>query len=237
MRYKNHVLVILSITTIIALTQCSKLKFEKDKEGKPNPSLIAEGKQIFRDDTFGDEDFWSGLLHLDKAIAGSNNGGFGPGVSPKTALSVGLKVDAEALPANVVAGISNGSVDLDDPATTLALLKLNAVVGMKGNFDVSGNLKAIGITCASCHSTVDNSFAPGIGKRLDGWPNRDLNPGAIIALSPALTTAQKAVYNSWGAGMYDPRFNFDGINQPFVLPPAFGLREVRRELYTGDDTV
>src|SRR5687767_13955516 len=240
MRYKKQMLVMVLLITIIALSQCTKEENKgkhDDKNNDNNPALIAEGKNIFRYDAFGDEEFWSGLLLLDKAIAGSSNGGFGPGVSPKTALSVGLKVDAEALPANIVAGISNGSVDLDDPATTLALLKLNAVVGVKGNFDVSGNLKAIGITCASCHSTVDNSFAPGIGKRLDGWPNRDLNVGAIISLSPALTTAQKAVYNSWGAGMYDPRFNFDGINQPFVLPPAFGLREVRRELYTGDDTV
>jgi hypothetical protein len=110
-------------------------------------------------------------LHLDKAIAGSDNGGYGPGVSPKTALAVGLKVDAEALPSEVVAGISNRTVDLDNPATTLALLKLDAVVGIKWNFTPSGTLQSIGITCAACHSTVDNSFAPGIGKRLDGWSN------------------------------------------------------------------
>jgi cytochrome c553 len=150
---------------------------------------------------------------------------------------VGLKVDVDTLPAQVRADLQAGDIDLDDPATTVALLKLGAVVGVIGQVDASDNLTRVGITCALCHSTVDNSFAPGIGKRLDGWPNRDLDVGAIVALSPALTTAQKAVYNSWGPGMYDPRFNQDGLNIPVVLPPAFGLREVRRELYTGDDTV
>lgn len=174
MRYKTQALVALLLAAVIVFVQCTK-----DNKGKGNgedepddPALIAQGKDIFRFDSFGDEDFWSGLLHLDKAIEGSANGGFGAGVSPKTALAVGLKVDADVLPAEVVTGISNGSIDLDDPATTLALLKLNAVVGVKANFDDAGKLKTIGITCASCHSTVDNSFAPGIGKRLDGWPNR-----------------------------------------------------------------
>ena len=158
-------------------------------------------------------------------------------MSPATALSVGLKVDADTLPQAVKNALAAGQVDLNDPATTVTLLQLGAVVGVRGEVDGSGTLTRVGITCALCHSTVDNSFATGIGRRLDGWPNRDLNPGAIIALSPALTTAQKAVYNSWGAGMYDARFNFDGVNQPVVIPPAFGLRQVRRELYTGDDTV
>ena len=121
-------------------------------------------------------------LHIDKAIEGAANGGYGPGVSPNTALSVGLKVDAEALPPDVVVGIKSGAISLADPKSTLALLKLNAVVGVKGNFSESGNLVSVGITCASCHSTVDNSFAQGIGKRLDGWPNRDLNVGAIIVI-------------------------------------------------------
>jgi mono/diheme cytochrome c family protein len=158
-------------------------------------------------------------------------------VDPTTALSVGLKVDTDSLPPAVVQGIQNGSISLTSPATTVALLKLNAVVGVKGTVTtVNGQdvLTRVGITCALCHSTVDNSFAPGIGKRLDAWPNHDLNPGAIIALSPALTPAQKAVYNSWGKGKYDARFNFDGKNGPSVIPPAYGLKGVASVTYTGD---
>ena len=158
-------------------------------------------------------------------------------VDPTTALSVGLKVDADALPAAVVAGIQDGSIDLKSPATTIALLKLDAVVGVKGTVEtVNGHdtLTRVGITCALCHSTVDNSFAPGIGKRLDGWPNRDLDPGAIIALSPALPAASKAVYKSWGPGKYDPRFNLDGLNGPQVIPPAYGLAGIHRITSTGD---
>jgi len=193
-----------------------------------NPATLAEGKKIFRFDTYGDETFWTDTLRMHEVISTS--------VSPVTALSVGLKVDANALPPEVKAGIANKTIDLDSPATTVTLLKLGAVVGVVGT--VEGNtLTRVGITCALCHSTVDNSFAPGIGSRLDGWPNRDLNPGAIIALSPALTPAQRAVYNSWGPGKYDPRFNIDGINMPVVIPPAFGLRHVKREIYTGDGVV
>jgi hypothetical protein len=183
-----------------------------------DPQLVAQGMTIFRYNTFGDESFWTDTLHMNEVIETA--------VDPTTALSVGLKVDSDSLPAAVVQGIQNGSISLTDPATTVALLKLNAVVGVKGNVQtVNGKdtLVSVGITCALCHSTVDNSFAPGIGKRLDGWPNRDLNPGAIIALSPALTADQKAVYNSWGAGKYDPRYNFDGKNGPQVIPPAYGL--------------
>ena len=149
-------------------------------------------------------------------------------VSPNMALEVGLKVDADALPPEVKAGILNGSIKLDQPATTVALLKLGAVVGVVGQVDAAGILTRVGITCALCHSTVDNSFSPGIGKRLDGWANTDLNPGAIIALSPALTADQKAVYNSWGPGKYDPRFNLDGKNGPQVIPPAYGLLGLER---------
>lgn len=149
--------------------------------------MIDEGRQTFRYDSFGDEAFWSDTLHLDKAIAGAANGGLGAGVSPKTALSVGLKVDAAALPPALVGKIKAGKVNLDDPATTLALLKLNAVVGVKAAFEKDGHMKSIGITCAFCHSTVDDSFSAGIGKRLDGWPNRDLNVGAIVSLSPDLS--------------------------------------------------
>jgi mono/diheme cytochrome c family protein len=158
-------------------------------------------------------------------------------VDPMTALSVGLKVDAEALPAEVGAGIQSGAISLTDPATTVALLKLNAVVGLKGTvetIDGRDTLVRVGTTCALCHSTVDNSFADGIGSRLDGWQNSDLDPGAIIALSPALSADQEAVYNSWGEGRYDPRFNFDGINGPVVIPPAYGLLGVNSIIYTGD---
>ncbi len=153
-------------------------------------SLFSEGKRIFRFDTFGDEAYWSDTLRLHQAIAGEKLGGVGGGVSPKTALAVGLKVDAEAIPGDVADAIKKGQVNLDDPATTLTLLKLNAVVGVKGNFNADGSLRSIGLSCAVCHSTVDDSFAPGIGKRLDGWPNRDLNVGAIVSLAtglPAIT--------------------------------------------------
>jgi mono/diheme cytochrome c family protein len=194
-----------------------------------DPSLAAQGKNIFRFETFGDETFWTDTLRMHEVIRAA--------VDPVTALSVGLKVDTDSLPAAVVQGIQNGSINLTSPATTVALLKLNAVVGVRGTVtSVNGQdvLTRVGITCALCHSTVDNSFAPGIGKRLDGWPNHDLNPGAIIALSPALTPAQKAVYNSWGKGKYDARYNFDGKNNPSVIPPAYGLLGVHSVTYTGD---
>jgi cytochrome c2 len=194
-----------------------------------DPTLVAQGKTIFRLDTFGDETFWTDTLRMHEVIRS--------GVSPATALSVGLKVDADTLPAQVKADLQAGRINLNDPATTVTLIKLGAVVGVIGEVDASNTLTRVGITCALCHSTVDNSFAAGIGHRLDGWPNRDLNVGAVIALSPALTAAQKAVYNSWGPGKYDPRFNFDGRNLPVVIPPAFGLRGVRKEIYTGDDTI
>jgi mono/diheme cytochrome c family protein len=195
----------------------------------PDPVLVEEGKEIFRFDTFGDETFWTDTLRMHEVIQTA--------VDPTTALAVGLKVDAEALPAEVVAGIQSGAISLTDPATTVALLKLGAVVGVKGTVEsVEGRdtLTRVGITCALCHSTVNNSFAPGIGARLDGWPNSDLDPGAIIALSPALSAGQKAVYNSWGPGRYDPRFNLDGQNGPVVIPPAYGLLGVNSITYTGD---
>jgi mono/diheme cytochrome c family protein len=194
-----------------------------------DPALVAQGKTVFRHDTYGDETFWTDTLRMHQVIATS--------VSPTLALQVGLKVDVDTLPASVRADLQAGRVDLTRPATTVTLLRLGAVVGVVGQVDANNNLTRVGITCAFCHSTVDNSFAPGIGRRLDGWPNRDLNVGAIVALSPALTAAQKAVYNSWGPGKYDPRFNLDGQNMPVVIPAAFGLRNVRREIYTGDDTI
>jgi mono/diheme cytochrome c family protein len=198
----------------------------------PVPATVENGRQIFRFDTFGDEQFWTDTLHMERVVQSA--------VDPTTALSVGLKVDMEALPAAVVQGIQRGEVDLKSPATTVTLLKLNAVVGVKGTVEsINGkdSLTRIGITCALCHSTVDDAFAKGIGRRRDGWPNRDLNVGAIIALSPALTPAQKAVYSSWGPGMYDPRYNIDGQNTPLVLPPAYGLASVANETYTAEGPI
>jgi len=195
----------------------------------PDPALAEQGRDIFRFDTYGDETFWTDTLRMHEVIQAA--------VDPATALSVGLKVDAEALPAEVVQGIQSGAISLTDPATTVALLKLNAVVGLKGTVEIINGrdtLVRVGTTCALCHSTVNNSFDEGIGARLDGWQNSDLNPGAIIALSPALTAEQKAVYNSWGPGRYDPRFNRDGINGPVVIPPAYGLLGVDKIIYTGD---
>jgi cytochrome c5 len=215
-------------------------------------NLIATGKQVFRFDTFGDEQFWGGTLQINKAIAGAQNGGVGPGVSPKTALAVGLKVDVDALPSSVITALKNGTANLDDPATTLALLKLNAVVGVKGIFNSVGQLSSVGITCAVCHSTVDNSFAPGIGHRLDGWANRDLNVGAVINLAPAgrlqpvadeLKVSEatvRTVLSSWGPGKFDAElfldgkaFRPDGKSAATLIPPAFGLAGVNLHTWTG----
>jgi mono/diheme cytochrome c family protein len=197
-----------------------------------DPVLVAEGKEIFRFDTFGDEQYWTDTLRMHEVIQAA--------VTPRAALGVGLKVDVDALPQSVRDALAAGQVDLDDPAVTVTLLKLNAVVGAQGVVEtVNGRdtLTRFGITCALCHSTVDNSFAPGIGKRLDGWPNTTLNPGAIVALSPAVDAATKSVLNSWGPGKYDPRINFDGQNTPLVLPPAYGLRGVDKETFTAEGPV
>jgi hypothetical protein len=212
--------------------------------------MIEEGRQTFRYDTFGDEAYWSGKLKLHDAIQGSKLGGVGPGVSPKTALAVGLKVDMDALPQPLVAQIKDGKVNLDDPATTLALIKLNAVLGIKGTFNDNGSLKAIGLTCAVCHSNVDDAFAPGIGHRLDGWANRDLNVGAIVSLAPdlsALTSLLKVdeptvkkVLASWGPGKFDAELNLDGKalrpdgkSAAVLIPPAFGLAGVNLHTWGG----
>jgi mono/diheme cytochrome c family protein len=210
-------------TAIVALAACS------DNSSGLSPAEVAKGKDIFRFETFGDETFWTDTLHMNEVIEQA--------VDPTTALAVGLKVDTDSLPPEVVSAIQSGAISLTDPATTVALLKLNAVVGVKGtvqNVNGKDSLVRVGITCALCHSTVDNSFAKGIGKRLDGWPNRDLNVGAIVALSPVLPPSAKAVYNSWGPGKYDPRFNFDGKNGPQVIPPAYGLLGIHRITSTGD---
>jgi hypothetical protein len=195
-----------------------------------------DGKAIFRFDTFGDEQLWTNVLHLHEAIAK---------VSPATALAVGLKVDVEALPPAVVSALQAGQVDLNDPAVTLQLLQLNAVVGVVGKVG-AGRLQSVGITCALCHSTVDNSLARGIGRRLDGWSNRDLNVGAIVALSPVLDAGLKAELNGWGPGKYDARHHiFDGTNLvilntpslPAVIPSIFGLQGVGFETFTGDGPI
>src|SRR4029079_242930 len=195
------------------------------------------GQQIFRYDTFGDEQLWTNVLRMHEVI---------PHVDPATALSVGLKVDVDALPPEVIAALRAKAVNLADPAVTIELLRLNAVVGLKGNVDSSGQLTSVGVTCALCHSSVDDSFAPGIGKRLDGWANRDLNVGAIVALSPALDDSTKAEFRLWGPGKYDPRHHaFDGINLiplnspslPIVIPPIYGLKGVEFETYTGDGPI
>jgi hypothetical protein len=232
----------------------------RQAQAQKTADLIAQGRQIFRFDTFGDEDFWGGELQLHEAIQGESFGGVGPGVSPATALSVGLKVDVDALPRSLRDQMKRGNVDLNDPAVTLALLKLNAVVGVKGFFHSDGSLSSIGITCAICHSTVDDSFAPGIGHRLDGWANRDLNVGAIIALSPDLSPFETllgvdrdtvlTVLNSWGPGKFDAELVLDGkafnpeqvtngvvtgTNVPgaTLIPPAFGMAGVNLHTWTG----
>ncbi len=211
---------------------------------------VARGRNTFRFDTFGDQDFWGGALRLHEAIAGAKNGGVGPGLSPKAALGLGLKVDSRALPGSLVASLKAGRVNLDDPAVTLALLKLNAVVGVRGFTDRSGKLESIGITCALCHSTVDDSFAPGIGARLDGWANRDLNVGEIIAFAPTVApfaellgvdeATVRKVFRSWGPGKFDAElvldgkaFQPDGRSAATLLPAAFGLAGVNLHTYTG----
>jgi len=240
------VVAVLAATTLTAAASPSTA----DHYGDAGARLIAEGRQAFRFDTFGDQAFWGDTLHLNQAIAGAKNGGVGPGVSPRTALAVGLKVDVDALPESVRRALANGQVNLDDPAVTLTLLKLNAVVGVKGFFDRKGNLNSVGIECALCHSTVDDSFAPGIGKRQDGWANRDLNVGAVIGLSPNLqpvasllhtdvATVHK-VLDAWGPGKFDAEllmdgkaFQPDGRSAATLIPPAFGLAGVNLHTWTG----
>src|SRR5499427_704644 len=217
-------------------------------------AMLSDGKTIFRYETFGSEAFWGDALQLHKAIAGDKHGGVGPGVSPKTALAVGLKVDADALPAALKQQIKAGKVNLDDPGTTLALLKLNAVVGVTAFANPDGSPKSMGIQCAFCHSTVDDSFAAGIGKRLDGWANRDLNVGAIVSLAPNLKpftdllgvdveTVKKAV-TAWGPGRFDAEldkdgkaFRPDGKQAGTLIPPAFGLAGVNLHTWTGFGSV
>ena len=221
--------------------------------------LIESGRSIFRFDTFGDEAFWGAALQLHKAIEGANFGGVGPGISPNAALTLGLKVDVDALPQPLQEDIRKGRVNLDDPATTLALLKLNAVLGVKGTFQ-GDSLSAVGLTCAVCHSTVDNSLAFGIGHRLDGWANHDLDPGRIIAAAPDLSSVAnllgttqanvRTVVNSWGPGKFDAELFLDGkafnpqqvtdgvvtgtnVSGATLIPNAFGLAGFNQHTWTG----
>jgi hypothetical protein len=195
------------------------------------------GREIFRFDTFGDEQLWTRVLRMHEAIAA---------VDPKTAMAVGLKVDVDALPPELIQALKNGQVDLSDPHVTAELLRLNAVVGVKGRVNSDVQILSIGITCALCHSTVDNAVATGIGHRLDGWANTSLNVGAIVALSPALDAATKAEFRTWGPGKYDPRHRaFDGTNiiplnspsLPIVIPSIYGLNGVGFETVTADGPI
>lgn len=213
-------------------------------------STHINGQQVFRFDTFGDEDFWGGTLQLHKAIEGANFGGVGPGISPNFALALGLKVDVDALPQALQYALRQGQVNLNDPAVTLALLKLNAVVGVTGFANPDGSLNSVGIQCSLCHSTVDNSLLPGIGHRLDGWANRDLNVGAIVGASPNLQPVADLlgmdvgrvlkVLEAWGPGKFDAEllmdgkgFRPDGNSAATLIPPAFGLAGVNLHTWTG----
>jgi len=249
-----------ALTGVAVLLSASGLAFTRAQEARQTPldtgvadnarRMLEEGRRVFRYETFGDEAYWGDTLELHRAIAGAKHGGVGPGVSPKTALGVGLKVDVDSVPAPVAAALKAGQVDLDDPASTLVLLKANAVVGVTGHFDSSGTLSSLGVQCAFCHSTVDDSFAPGIGHRLDGWANRDLNVGAIVSLAPdlsALTTllgvdeaTVKKVLGSWGPGKFDAELNLDGKafrpdGKPAatLIPPAYGLAGVNLHTWGG----
>jgi hypothetical protein len=220
------------------------------QEHEHDGDRLRQGRLIFRFDTFGDEAFWGGTLQLHRAIEGTRFGGVGPGVSPKMALGVGLKVDVDALPSSLQRNLRAGRVDLDDPAVTLTLLELNAVVGLKGEFQSGLRLQSIGIQCALCHSTVDNALAPGIGHRLDGWANRDLNVGAIVSLAPDLSAVAsllqvdqatvRKVLAAWGPGKFDAElfldgkgFRPDGGSAATLIPPAFGLAGVNLHTWTG----
>lgn len=211
---------------------------------------LEAGRETFRNDTFGSEEFWGGALRLHEAIAGSANGGVGAGLPAATALELGLKVDVEALPQTVVEALQGGSVDLSSPDATLTLLRADAVVGVRAFFNASNQVESVGITCALCHSTVDNSLLPGIGRRLDGWANRDLNVGAIVALAPNLqpiadvldvdVPTVQTVLASWGPGKFDAQllldgqaFRPDGQSAATLIPPAFGLAGVNLHTSTG----
>jgi hypothetical protein len=233
-----------------ARTQAAPREEWDDKVTRNSEKLLDEGKKIFRWDSFGSEAFWGDQLQLHRAILGEKQGGVGPGLTPRQALQAGLKADVGAVPKLIVEVLREGAVSFDNPETTLELLRAGAVVGVKGVFDKDRNLTSIGITCALCHSTVDDSFIKGIGRRLDGWPNRDLNVGAIVAMAPNLkpfeqllgasTDQVKKVLHSWGPGKYDAELNFDGKafrpdgkSGATLLPAAFGLAGQNLHTYGG----
>ncbi len=249
-------LFVVSLSQFIQCTNSSNAQAEEKQKENDDPitanadRMLAEGKQTFRFETFGDEAYWTDALQLNKAIAGEKNGGVGAGLSPKAALAAGLKVDMDEIPADIAAAINAGNVNLNDPAVTLTLLQLNAVVGVKGTFDNDKKLVSIGLTCASCHSTVDDAFAPGIGHRLDGWANRDLNVGAIISMAPNLkpitdalgvdVVTVKKVLASWGPGKFDAELNLDGKafrpdgkSAATLIPEAFGHAGENLHTWTG----
>ena len=230
--------IVYSLGMVFALSGFAPATQAREQGKTPERTATSQdGQAIFRFDTFGDEQLWTDVLRMQDAIAT---------VDPATALAVGLKVDADALPPAVIAALRAGQIDLRSPAVTTELLRLNAVVGVKGTVDAGGHLTKVGITCALCHSSVDNSFAKGIGRRLDGWANTDLNVGAIVALSPALDEATKAEFRTWGPGKYDPRHHyFDGLNivplhsttVPIVIPSIYGLKGVGFETFSGDGAI
>ena len=117
-------LIAASLAALFAAVSCGG---SDDDAGAQQAAQIEQGKQTFRFDTFGDEAQWTDTLRMHEVVAAA--------VDPTSALSVGLKVDADALPQAVVDGIRNGSISLTSPATTVALLKLNAVVGLKGTVE------------------------------------------------------------------------------------------------------
>ena len=240
MRVISAAAIVLALTMAYAISghgRATQAEQAGGASGRDGERTLRDGQAIFRFDTFGDEQLWTDVLRMHEVI---------PAVDPITALAVGLKVDVEALPPAVIAALRAGQVDLKDPAVTVELLRLNAVIGVKGTVSETGQLTKVGITCALCHSSVDDSFAPGIGKRMDGWANIDLNVGAIVALSPALDPATKAEFNTWGPGKYDPRHHyFDGTNivplnspsLPIVIPPIYGLKGVEFETFTADGPI
>ena len=250
------IILFVSVSQFMQCTNSSNSQIKKTEKENEDPAtdnankMLQEGKQTFRFETFGDEAYWTDALQLNKAITGEKNGGVGGGLSPKAALAAGLKVDMDVIPADVAAAIKAGKVNLDDPVVTLTLLQLNAVVGVKGTFDNNKNLVSIGLTCASCHSTVDNAFAPGIGHRLDGWANRDLNVGAIVSMAPNLkpitdalgvdVATVKKVLASWGPGKFDALLNLDGKafrpdgkSAATLIPEAFGHAGHTLHTWTG----
>jgi hypothetical protein len=238
MRLIGAVSAVILVATVLAISPITTSSHQLDELALERHGDVrhGDGLHIFRFDTFGDEQLWTDVLRMHEVL---------PTVDPTTALSVGLKVDLKALPRTLIAALRRDEVDLTDPAVTVELLRLNAVVGLKGRVE-NGELKTVGITCALCHSTVDDSFADGIGERLDGWAATDLNVGAILSLSPAIDEETKAEFSAWGPGKYDPRHHaFDGTafiplnspSVPVVIPAIYGLQGVGWETYTGDGPI